>query len=275
MSSSDPRSSNLAKLNRANREAARLRKLELSEIDQRASRASTSTHLAAQFGQVRISAENPEAVETYSSSPSASTPTRDDMSKPVLFYGKTGQLDDVLTFCTVRFLSEQTVLEEAKAGYLASLFRGPALSWLTQELKENPRLLDSYSEFTTRVTAVFGLDETAKQSQAARALAACKQKTSAQEYALRFQHLAKAAGVPDATAVAFFKKGLKQHIRTALITQDEQDSLDEAVTEAIRLDSQLFYARGTRFPTHGKKNKGRDSKGRFKPTTGIKHEFDY
>jgi hypothetical protein len=261
----------LPKLNRANREAARLRKLEILETFYR-DPASSQASLTAQFAQARLS-RNPDA-ESAAKKPSVSK-TPDDMSKPVLFYGKNSQIDDVLTFCTVKFLADDTVLEQAKAGYLASLFRGSALQWLTTELKTKPAALDSYEQFTDRVKAVFALDDTAKQSQAARSLVSCRQKSSVQDYALRFRQLSSTAAIPEQTAIALFKKGLKQSIRTALVTQDEQDTLDEAIAEATRLDSQLFYARGSSNPSYGRQKPRRNKKGQWTPGKGVKQESDY
>jgi len=200
-----------------------------------------------------------------------------EMSKPVLFYGKPSQLPQVLTFATVKFIADGITDDTAKSGYLASLFRGSALTWLTRELEQNPHLLSDWEDFHQKVTEAFDIDPEAKKAQAARQLAQLRQKGSAQDYGLRFQQLAQAAELPSATAIAFFTKGLKRHIRQALIINDERDTLQDAIKESARIDSQLYYA-APRFSGQGsQQGKRRDHKGRFKKSHDtVKAEtFDY
>jgi hypothetical protein len=64
----------------------------------------------------------------------------DEMSKPVLFYGKPNQLDDVLTYIHVKNLVDQNTTNEETSASLASTFRGAALQWPTQQLRDNPDL---------------------------------------------------------------------------------------------------------------------------------------
>jgi hypothetical protein len=197
------------------------------------------------------------------------------MSKPVLFYGKPSQLADVLTYAKINFLTNGLTDDQAKAGYLASLFRGSALNWLTQKFVENPNILGDYESFEASVKETFELNEFALQAQSARKLANLRQKGSAQDYALKFKELSRQAGLPDPTAIALFTKGLKRHVRSALIINDERDSLDDAVTEAIRIDSQLYFA-SPRQGTRDTKGPTRNGKGQFKKSATVKTEqFDY
>lgn len=189
-------------------------------------------------------------------------PPKEEMSKPVLFYGKPNQLEDVLTFVRVQFLVQGTS-ESQKAPVLAQLFRGSALNWLTNELKVNPSLLDDYDEFVSTVESGFGLSEAAATAQAARKYANSRQRASVQLYAIEFKQLSTQLGIPDATAVAQFVKGLKSHVREALIINDETGNLDEIISEATRIDSQMYSSkrgftsfkspgRGTSHGTSGK-----------------------
>lgn len=168
--------------------------------------------------------------------------TEEDMSKPVLFYGKPSQLPEVLTYVGVDFLVDGTS-EELKAPRLAKLFRGSALTWLTQELKTDTELLGDYDYFKDKVETAFGLTEAAATSQAARKYANCHQKASVQLYAIEFKQLSTQLGIPDSTAVAQFQKGLKGHIREALIINDEDGNLEDVIKEATRIDSQLFSSK--------------------------------
>lgn len=203
--------------------------------------------------------------------PNFSSPAKIQMSKPVLFYGKPGQLESVLTYCTVKFLAEQTP-DESKAAVLASHFRGPALQWLTTTLAKRPNALQHWDLFETEVKNTFGLDDTAQKSQAARKLANCRQKTSVQEYAILFKALAKEAEIPDATATALFIKGLKPQIRSATIIRDDNATLADALAEAQRIDNQLFYARSTGSGQQGNTGHRRRGGGK-KNATSVKHEY--
>lgn len=192
-------------------------------------------------------------------------------TKPVLFYGKPSQIDDVLTHVTVKVLADNITEDSAKCGYLASLYRGPALSWLTTYLKKNT--LDDYEEFVAQTKTAFALPDEALQGQLSRQLTHLRQKGSVQNYALQFRQLADQVQLPGPIAKAQFIAGLKPHIQRALITGDDKESLSAAITEAIRIDSELFNIRGSTrtFQKNKSKTPGRDHKGRFTPA--IKHEY--
>lgn len=188
---------------------------------------------------------------------------KEDMSKPVLFYGKPSQLDDVFTYVDIKFLVDDIDDEGKQCAILASLFRGPALQWLTQNRKTNAELLDDYDTFKAAVQSAFGLTEAAQTAQTARKFANCYQKASVQLYAIEFQRLSRELNIPDATALAQFEKGLKSHIREALIVRDNVTNLEAAITEAQRIDSQLFSSkRGNTFRKYGSQgNRGTGSSG--------------
>jgi hypothetical protein len=198
------------------------------------------------------------------------------MSKPVLFYGKSSQIDSVITYVEVQFRVSNTTDAGTKAATLASLFRGTALDWLSSTLKTHPEILDDYEGFVERVREDFALNEHAQKSQAARALTSLRQNRDVQTYASKFKKLAEEAGLEGATATALFIKGLKPKIRDALITSDERDTLNDAVSEATRLDTEFYYA-GSR-QSGGKHTKSgyqpRDHKGKFKKDySPIKSEY--
>lgn len=253
-------------LNRSNYEAARLLKRGLQES---ASRTTASTSYTLPYR-----GEPTRDDENLQDEASGARKTPEEMSKPVLFYGKPSQLDQVLTFATVKYLADGTTTDKAKCGYLASLFRGTALNWLTSQIARDEDILDNYEDFLAAVKDAFALDESAKKAQAARQLANLRQKGSVQDYALKFQDLALDAGLNAQTAIAYFTKGLKPAIRSALIISDERSTLADAVTEAVRIDSQLYYAGGSRGGFSGPR-KSRDRKGRFTKSKPIKEEFEY
>jgi hypothetical protein len=116
------------------------------------------------------------------------------MSKPVLFYGKPSQLEDVLTYVRVQFLVQGTSSDQ-KAPVLAQSFRGQALNWLTNQLNVEPDLLVDYDAFVEQVKSGFGLSPAAATSQAARRYVNCHQKASIQLYAVEFRQLSTRSGL--------------------------------------------------------------------------------
>lgn len=215
---------------------------------------------------------NPDEIPLSSTEPSVKSEQDEDlpdlpriarrkpMTKPVLFYGKPSQLPKVLTHFQVRTLVD-SIGDESKAAALAETFRGAALDWLTAELASSPTLLDDYDDFLSRVKEAFELSDEAKAAQSARQLVSCRQKTSARDYAQRFRQLATSAGVPDATAVELFVKGLKPQIRNGLILNSETGTLQDAIAEATRLDDGLYYARANW------KGKTSDGRGKSRSTS--------
>lgn len=195
------------------------------------------------------------------------TPSSDNMSKAVTFSGKPSQLDPCLTFCRVHLQAHGVTDESAKAGFLASLLRGPALNWLSQQLKTSDSLLADYGELQARLKAAFALDDDARRLQAARQLTGLHQKGSVRDYALRFDALADEAGLNDATKIAYFTKGLKKQVRDAIIINaNDDDSYTDIQTEATRIDSQFYYSsRHGQTRNDGKPRRGKD--GRYKSNT--------
>jgi len=201
--------------------------------------------------------------------------TDSDMSKTPAFYGKAGQLEPVLTWVHVKSLADGITSDSQRAGLVAAQFRGPALNWLTAELKTNRDLLANYVEFEATLIKTFGLTEAAKQAISARQLSSLRQNKSVQDYAVRFRQLAADSGLEGSAAIAYFVKGLKFNVRSALIINEAQTSIDNAIDEAIRIDSQLYYAGSNRGGTPHARGSGRDQKGRFQKSRPIKKEYDY
>lgn len=184
------------------------------------------------------------------------------MSKSPQFYGKPGQLEPVLTYCFVKAIADGITDDEEKCGRLASLFRGPALSWLTAVLASTPKILTDYNEFVATLKSQFGVSDTAKQHQAAKALRNLSQKGSAQLYAIQLEQLCATLGHSDATTLTYFLEGLKLHVREALITQGGKtiSTYSAAKTEAIRIDTELYNAR--------RRGAGRTGQGQAKDSSG-------
>lgn len=181
----------------------------------------------------------------------------EDMSKPVLFYGKSSQLTQCLTYVSVKALADGITADRQQSGILASLFRGPALDWLTPTLQSTPKIVDNFNEFVLLIQQDFGLTENAQRHQAVRALKNLQQKGPAQLYAVELKRYTRLLGLDDQTAKSHFIEGLKLHVREALIaTQDKGETLDETIEEAIRIDSELYNARRAAGRKQGKQGPG-------------------
>jgi hypothetical protein len=204
-----------------------------------------------------VKSELPDAPPPYSPRTTAERAYtgrfEEDMSKPVLFYGKTSQLENVLTHVSLKFELEDVRKDEKKCALLASTFRGQALSWYTNQLRVSRDLNSDYDEFLALVKSAFGENTEAKNAQDARKYANLYQKTSVQLYAITFQQLAASLGIPEATQVAQFKKGLKANVRNALIIQGESSTITKLIEDAIKLDSQFYSSNRGRANHHGGK----------------------
>lgn len=180
----------------------------------------------------------------------------EDMSD-LLFEGKPGTLDDILTHCKVTFLAKRRKFPDdtSKCGHLAAKFRGKPLTWLTKNLKESPKLLDNWDEFVTVLRRDFEVSEDTKRLSADRRLKTLTQKGSAQSFAIEFDELTDTLGYEDKAKKDAFLTRLKPEVRKQLIGDDSADypALRET---AISYDEELFALRNPRPRRPGKKGKG-------------------
>jgi hypothetical protein len=185
------------------------------------------------------------------------------MSKPVLFYGKPQQLDDVLTFADIKNLVDGNATDKSQCGLLASLFRGQALHWLTAQLRTSPKLLNNYDEFVATLRSSFGISDGAQRAHAAQRLATVSQRGPVQLYAIEMRQLFETLGIDDSSAQAYFTRGLKLHVREALVASGGVDTLDELIQEAIRIDTELYNAKRPQ-RAMGRQGTGQGSRGGIK-----------
>lgn len=170
----------------------------------------------------------------------------DDMSKPVLFYGKDRELSQLITYTEIKFVTDDAFEddERKKSAYFASLFRGPALDWLAKERDSDPKIFNDYEKLRERTKIAFGKTKQTKIQDASRRITFLHQKTSVQDYYTKFARDAQVLDWNDSAKQAQFLRGLKLHIREALITQDREfGTLDELAREAQRIDEQLYAAK--------------------------------
>lgn len=177
----------------------------------------------------------------------------DDMSKPVLFYGKDRELSQLITYTEIKFLTDDAFEddERKRSAYFASLFRGPALDWLAKERENDPKIFNDYEKLRERTKIAFGKTKQTQIQDASRRITFLHQKTSVQDYYTKFARDAQVLDWNDSAKQAQFLRGLKLHIREAIITKNSSyETLDELAEEAQRIDEQLYstkrYGRGNR-----------------------------
>lgn len=198
-------------------------------------------------------------------------PLTNNMSgaKGITFHGKASTLEDVLTSVEIQQAAQGAETDRAKSVVLAATFRGKALTWLSQQRKITPDILDDYDEFVAQVKTAFDLPDETKRALATKQFRNIRQTKSVQDYAVKFQQLQQYLGIPEETAISQFVHGLKSHVRNVLIVNDEMGTLSEAINEATRVDARMFSERGyTRYKGQGGKSQGQsgikcNSCGRF------------
>lgn len=168
-----------------------------------------------------------------------------DMSKAPLFFGKPGQFETVTTWCEIHFMTNDELSQnkQKQAAHFASLFRGQVLTWLARQDNKNTLLL-SYPKLKEAVAKDWEKTEAVKQADAARRISTIYQRKSVQQYKLEFDGYADTLKWTDSAKAATFKRGLKQHVREALISSiTGTESYDELAEEAERIDAELFSLR--------------------------------
>jgi hypothetical protein len=170
----------------------------------------------------------------------------EDMSQ-LLFYGKPDTLTDLITHCKVRFYAKPSRYEadETKSGYLASLFRGQALTWLTEALIQRPKLLEDWENFQDVLIKAFDASEQTQRQSADSRLRLLRQTGSAQKYALAFEPLINKLKYDDNAKQAAFLVGLKPQVKQQIAGQTFK-TYETLRSHAINIDESLFALRTTK-----------------------------
>lgn len=167
-----------------------------------------------------------------------------DMSKAPIFTGRPGQFDQVTTWCEISFLTNSELSQDKskQAAFFASLFRGQVLTWLSKHPTKDD-LLTNYPKLKEAARSAWDKTDDIKRADAARRITRIVQRKSVRAYAMEFTQLADTLHWDDSAKQAMFKRGLKQHIKEALVASDTGDTFDELVTEAERIDDELYSIR--------------------------------
>lgn len=200
----------------------------------------------------------PDEPDTKGDASSESDSSSDEDMPTVSFTGRADTLNNTLTHCKVRFLARASKYEEdsAKCGYLASLFAGPALDWLTQSWEAYPDLLDDWDKFTEKLAKAFQASEETQKQSADQKLRSLRQTGAASKYALIFEPLVMLLGYNDEAKKAAFMVGLKPQVKQQL-AGDTFKTYELLRNKAINIDESLFAIRGKAKPRRtGKSHPG-------------------
>lgn len=132
--------------------------------------------------------------------------------------------------------------DATQVGLLGSLLSGPALSWLAPYIEANSLLLKDFKSFVAELEATFG--ETDKTFAAANKIRALRQGSRpASTYAAEFRQISCDLAWNDEALIAQFRAGLRDDVKDLMLTQDDVQTVNGIIAQAVRCDNRLFERR--------------------------------
>ena len=184
------------------------------------------------------------------------------VAKPDYYHGKREELEDWLTQLSLYF-TFNPVPDNKKTLFAATYMRGRAQHWIKPMLRkfmedgdDTDDMFSNYKDFRDGIRKIFGISN--EEQTAVRVIQHLHQKTSASEYAARFQEHAAVTEWDDAALMTMFKRGLKDSVkdelmRSAGIAQD----LEGLISQVIEIDDRLYErAMERRHDTPASSNRG-------------------
>ena len=165
--------------------------------------------------------------------------------RPDPYHGNRDQLEDWLMQVEVYFIFYSTP-ENKKTLFAASLLKGKALRWFKPSVrkhiddnKDPDQMFSRFENFKEQIRRIFGPSN--EESTAERAIQHLSQRTSAADYAARFQESSNQTEWDDAALMVMFCRGLKDNVKDELMrTGASIDSLDTLIEQAIEIDDKLY-----------------------------------
>jgi len=167
------------------------------------------------------------------------------VNAPDKYYGDRTGLEDWITQVEIYFTFYP--VPGNKKTLLASTFlRGRAQHWLKPNLRKylenggDPGgIFTNFGIFKEELRRVFGISN--EKQTAKRVIQHLQQKTSAADYAARFQEYANLIGWDDASLMTMFKRGLKENVKDELMRSGARfDTIQTLVEVAIDVDDKLY-----------------------------------
>ena len=160
------------------------------------------------------------------------------VSKPEKYEGDPDKLRGFLLQCSVFFENSPRSSDQARISFVVSRLAGKALEWATASWTDIQHL--SYSQFVTQFRTVFDHPYEGKVS--GELLCQLRQgKRSVVDYSLEFRTLAASSGWNAAELLVIFRQGLHPEILRELASKDDNLTLDQLITLAIKLEQLLHH----------------------------------
>ena len=141
---------------------------------------------------------------------------------------------------------------------MGTLPKGPALAWFASLLEKESSLLNDFEKFIKNLEETFG--DANKERTAATKIHTLKQEfRPASTYASEFHQLAGDLPWDDEALIDQFHYGLQDDVKDLLLTMEDPDDLNEAITQAVKCDNRLFERRQEK--KHAQRNNSISSNG--------------
>jgi hypothetical protein len=169
------------------------------------------------------------------------------VAKPDFYYGDRHKLGDWLNQMNLYFLFND--INRNKTLFATTYLRGRAQHWIKPYLDKYLRqredeegIFADFKQFSRVIESIFGIHNS--KEVAIRVIQHLTQKTSASEYAAKFQEYAQVTGWDDDALMVMFRRGLKDNVKDELMRDGRANKdLDELIRTAIDLDDKLYERR--------------------------------
>ena len=197
-----------------------------------------------------VTGQRNQATPSSSGSTSQRRPTISDddkvkVNKPDTYHGDRNGLDDWLTQVDVYFAFNR-VPDDKQTLFASTFLRGRAERWLKPRLRQYldddediDNIFSSYDGFKKEIKRIFGTSN--EEQTAERNIQHLTQRTSAADFAARFQEQANLTEWDDAALMSMFRRGLKDNVKDELIRWGgELKDLNQLIEAAVELDDKLY-----------------------------------
>lgn len=168
------------------------------------------------------------------------------VNKPDVYHGDRTGLEDWLTQVETYFIFYPVPLEQ-KTLFASTFLRGRAQHWLKPNLRkylddndeDEGGIFANFTKFKKELRRIFGTSN--EEQTAERVIQHLYQKTSASDYAARFQEYANLTEWDNASLMVMFRRGLKENLKDELMRDGrELLNMKDLIEVAIEIDDKLY-----------------------------------
>ena len=165
------------------------------------------------------------------------------VAKPDKYHGDRDGLEDWLLQLDMYYQFNEV---DKKTLFAATYLRGRAQHWFRPLLraymddnKDEDELFKDFKNFKGEIRRIFGTSNEVQN--AVRMVQTLVQRTSASDYAARFQEYSQVTDWDDEALMTMFRRGLKENVREKLLFHGGKiEDLDDLVKESIAIDDALY-----------------------------------